>query len=75
MTFFRAEMAGSGGFGDPFERDPDAVAVDVQQDKMSISHARDEYRVVVDPERLSVDVERTAALRGSLPRPAGPTEP
>jgi N-methylhydantoinase B len=61
---FRAEMAGSGGYGDPFERDADAVAEDVRQEKISLAHAEREYGVAVDPASLAVDRARTAALRG-----------
>jgi N-methylhydantoinase B len=60
---FRSEMAGSGGYGDPFERDPNAVAEDVRQDKMSLEHAAEEYGVVVDPVTFAVDLARTAERR------------
>jgi len=60
---FRAEMAGSGGYGEPFERDPEAVAEDIREEKLSQAHAEAEYGVVVDPETLALDVEATAANR------------
>jgi N-methylhydantoinase B len=60
---FRSEMAGSGGYGEPFERDPEAVAEDVRQEKMTLSHAVAEYGVVVDGDTLLLDKEATAALR------------
>ena len=60
---FRTEMAGSGGYGDPLERDPEAVAEDVRQEKISIGHARDEYGVVVDADTLAADLAETAGLR------------
>ncbi len=60
---FRSEMAGSGGYGDPFQRNPDAVAEDVRQEKMSLEHAEREYGVVVDPATFAVDTARTAACR------------
>jgi N-methylhydantoinase B len=63
---FRSEMAGSGGYGDPLERDPDAVADDVRQEKLSVAHARDEYGVVVDPAAFTLDASETAALRERL---------
>jgi N-methylhydantoinase B len=65
---FRSEMAGSGGYGDPFERDPEAVAEDVRQEKMSLQHAEREYGVIVDPATFAVDAVRTAALRESQER-------
>ncbi len=62
---FRAEMAGSGGYGSPLERDPEAVADDVRQDKMTPGHAKAEYGVILDPETLALDTDRTNALRTS----------
>jgi N-methylhydantoinase B len=60
---FRGEMPGSGGHGDPFLRDPDAVLEDVRQEKVTPAHARAAYRVVIDGD--SVDAAATAALRDS----------
>ena len=59
---FRAEMAGSGGYGDPLQRDADAVAEDIRQEKISVAHAEAEYGVVVD-KALTLDAAATAALR------------
>jgi len=59
---FRAEMAGSGGYGDPLERDALAVAEDVLQEKISIANAAEDYGVVVD-EAFSLDEAATASLR------------
>ena len=60
---FRSEMAGSGGYGDPFERDPEAVAEDVRQDKISLHHAEEEYGVVIDPATLAVNRDATDKRR------------
>ena len=60
---FRGEMAASGGYGDPFTRDPAAVLEDVRQEKMSIGHAREQYGVAIDAKTLTVDGNATAALR------------
>ena len=60
---FRGEMAGSGGWGDPFERDPNAVLDDVLQEKLSIEHAYEAYGVVIDPVSLGIDVAGTARAR------------
>jgi N-methylhydantoinase B len=65
---FRSEMAGSGGYGDPFERDPDAVAEDVRQEKMSAAHADAEYGVIVDPATFAIDEAQTLARRRSQER-------
>lgn len=59
----RVEMAASGGYGDPLERDPHAVAEDIVQQKMTLQHALEEYGVSVDPASLRVDLEATAAKR------------
>ena len=59
---FRAEMAGSGGYGDPLERDPLAVAEDVRQEKLSAAHAEAAYGVIVDGD-AALDVAATETLR------------
>ena len=56
-------QAGGGGWGDPRQRDPQAVARDVKNDKVSLSAARQHYGVVLDPETFAVDHEATQTLR------------
>lgn len=56
---------GSGGYGDPFLRDPEAVAHDVRNEKISVEYARREYGVVVDVATLELNTEATAALRSA----------
>ncbi len=58
--------AGGGGFGDPRERDPEAVAWDVLNDYVSREAAERYYGVAVR-EDGSVDRERTAELRSHRP--------
>ena len=54
---------GGGGYGDPFERDPDRVAADVRNGFVSIEAALCDYGVQVHPETFEVDLEaRTARL-------------
>jgi N-methylhydantoinase B len=60
---FRGEMAASGGYGDPLERDPAAVAEDIKQEKLTIAHAREEYAVIVHAGSFEVDWQATAQLR------------
>ena len=60
---FRGEMAGSGGYGDPYTRDPAAVLEDVRQEKMTLPHALREYGVVIDPATGKVDVKATLGER------------
>jgi N-methylhydantoinase B len=62
---FRGEMAGSGGYGDPFTRDPAAVLEDVRQQKVTLAHAREAYGVCIDPSTLTVDVQATGACRSA----------
>jgi N-methylhydantoinase B len=62
---FRGELPGSGGWGPARERDADAVAEDVRQQKLSIGRARDVYGVAVKPDTFEVDREQTAMLRAS----------
>jgi N-methylhydantoinase B/oxoprolinase/acetone carboxylase alpha subunit len=59
---FYHRLPSGGGFGPPRERDPQAVAHDVQEDKLSIESAESEYGVALDTEG-GVDMERTASLR------------
>jgi N-methylhydantoinase B len=68
---FRGEMAASGGYGDPFERDPAAVLEDVRQEKMSVRHAFEEYGVVILAETLRLDVEATRRERSERRRTHG----
>ena len=58
------KVHGSGGYGDPFERDPESVVVDVVEGKISVDRARKVYGVAIDPETFSIDQEATLALRG-----------
>ncbi|MEV4031625.1 hydantoinase B/oxoprolinase family protein [Streptomyces umbrinus] len=58
--------AGGGGYGDPLERDPQAVLGDVEERWIPFQHAHDIYGVVLrrgTDERYELDVEATAELR------------
>jgi N-methylhydantoinase B len=57
-------MAGGGGWGSPFERDPDAVASDVRNEKVSVRSAREHYGVVVSKSGR-IDVGETRRLRSN----------
>ncbi|MFQ6110739.1 MAG: hypothetical protein ACE5LX_01775 [Nitrospinota bacterium] len=61
-------QAGAGGYGDPLERDPELVLRDVRNGKVSIARAREDYGVVIEPEPLRLNLERTARLRQRLHR-------
>jgi len=55
--------AGGAGLGYPHKRDPEAVAVDVANDLVSVGMARDVYKVVVDPKTFAIDRAATEELR------------
>jgi N-methylhydantoinase B len=64
----RIETTGGGGWGDPLDRDPERVLLDVVQGKVSAGAAEREYGVVLHhtPDAAltwRVDREATAALR------------
>ena len=58
---FSHRMAGGGGYGDPFEREPERVAADVRDGRVSVAQAREAYGVVLDNGRI--DHAATAARR------------
>jgi N-methylhydantoinase B len=55
--------AGGGGYGNPLERDPEAVAADAFNGYISVERAREDYGVVVDPGTFKVNMEETERLR------------
>jgi N-methylhydantoinase B len=57
---------GGGGAGDPFLRDPERVARDVRNQRVSVDAAEVEYGVKLDPETLAVDHDATARLRAEV---------
>jgi N-methylhydantoinase B len=74
-TLVRVETTGGGGWGEPLEREPDLVGLDVLQGKVSDRAAREEYGVVVrvvDGATFEIDADATAALRAELRAGRGP---
>jgi len=65
---FRHTVAGAGGFGEPFERDPERVLRDVREEKITVAHAREEYGVVIGEVGMGVDLEATRQLRAAARR-------
>lgn len=63
---FYLRWNGGGGFGDPLEREPAAVLVDVREGTVSLEAARDVYGVVLTDGAEAVDEEGTAAAREEL---------
>ncbi|MFH1293657.1 MAG: hydantoinase B/oxoprolinase family protein [Pseudomonadota bacterium] len=62
------DVAGGGGYGNPFERDVELVENDVANGYVSVEKAKEDYGVVIDPETMKSEPEETAKLRGSLKR-------
>ena len=66
----RVTTTGGGGWGDPLEREPELVARDVVEGKVSVAAAREEYGVVlIESSRdgeFELHVARTAKLREEL---------
>ncbi len=68
-TLVRIDTTGGGGWGDPLEREPQLVALDVTQGKVSLSSAHDDYGVALLPApdgSFGVDLTATEALRDDL---------
>lgn len=63
---FRHVHAGGGGWGDPLEREPQAVLRDVRNEFLTAERARADYGVVIDEAHWSVDSEATDNLRQKL---------
>src|SRR5271169_1808362 len=62
--FIRLELPGGGGFGNPTERDPEQVALDVADGLIPREMAERDYRVVLTDEGV-VDCSATARLRAA----------
>ena len=61
---FRAILAGGGGYGHPFERDPELVRNDVTEEKITVAYARKRYGVAIKKgPRFAIDVAATKKLR------------
>jgi N-methylhydantoinase B len=59
----RVQTNAGGGFGDPFEREPELVLGDVLDRYVTLDHAREDYGVVIDLKNSKVDAAATRALR------------
>ena len=64
-TVFDHRMAGGGGWGDPLERDPEAVADDVRNEKVGLESAREHYGVVLRADGTA-DLSATAKQRATM---------
>jgi N-methylhydantoinase B len=63
---FRHVLAGGGGWGDPLERDPQAVLRDVRNEYLSAARAKADYGVIVDTAAWRVDETATRKLRAEI---------
>jgi N-methylhydantoinase B len=62
---FSRPTAGGGGFGDPLERDPQAVRNDVREEFISVASARDDYGVLLRDD-LTLDEAGTTRQRDAI---------
>jgi N-methylhydantoinase B len=67
------ECMGGGGYGNPLDRDPEKIRLDVRDEYISVDRARNVYGVVIDPasltdnpEDVAVDMAATEVLRKEL---------
>ena len=67
------ECMGAGGWGNPVDRDPEKIRLDVRDDYISVGRAKNVYGVVIDPksitgnpEDIKVDMKATEDLRKKL---------
>jgi N-methylhydantoinase B len=58
-----SQSAGGAGVGNPEERDPEAVRMDVKNELVSLTMARDVYKVVLSPDTFEIDYKATQTLR------------
>ena len=62
---FRHVSPSGGGYGNPWERDPDLVLRDWRDERITAAHAREVYGVVLDQVREAVDEAGTMKLRAN----------
>ena len=55
--------AGGTGYGDPLDREPESVAIDLDKGTITPETALRIYKVIWDPAQRRIDVEATAAAR------------
>ncbi len=63
---FLHELAGGGGWGDPLERPPEAVARDVLNELLSPEGAERDYGVILSPDGRTADAAATARRRAKM---------
>ncbi len=68
---FRHVLAGAGGWGDPLERDPQAVLWDVRNELLSRQKAAADYGVIIAEGHWHVDAGATAVRRAEIAKRRG----
>jgi N-methylhydantoinase B len=63
---FRHVLAGGGGWGDPLERNSQAVLRDVRNEFLSAARAKADYGVILDTKTWRVDEAATSKLRAEI---------
>jgi N-methylhydantoinase B len=63
---FRHVLAGGAGWGDPLDRDPEAVLRDVRNELLDPAKAAADYGVIVDTARWVVDQAATRRARAAI---------
>jgi N-methylhydantoinase B len=59
-------MASGGGYGDPLDREPKRVLLDVEDGIVSRQEARDIYGAAIDGDDPALDLAATENLRAEL---------
>jgi N-methylhydantoinase B len=62
---FRHMMAGGGGYGDAYQREPERVLEDNLDGRVSVQAARDAYGVALTSDVDAIDPDATARLRAA----------
>ncbi len=70
----RLVTPGGGGWGDPLERDIEAVRLDVVRKLVSFESAERDYGVIIDRESFEVDEPATSSLRETIANKRGPVK-
>jgi N-methylhydantoinase B len=65
-TILYQEAGGGGGYGHPYRRAAEKVRDEVRNGIISVTKAREDYGVVIDPDTFEIDLDATRALRGTM---------
>ncbi len=68
---FTSYPSGGGGWGDPLDRDPEMVRIDVRNEIVSMKSALDDYGVVLEGDDFTINMEKTLELRKKLKKQKG----